>query len=158
VKIQILLWIALASAITSAWAAPQRQRPNIVFLMSDDHWADAMSCMGNPVIETPNIGRLAQRGVLLDRCYATSPLCMASRATVMLGMYEYMSWLIAVSVVTSTSMTKAAPLEGGQPKAGSVEKRRATDNTLDRRVDYQQVLGPHDFVFGEAPSSYADCA
>ena len=34
----------------------------------------------------------------------------------------------------------------------------ATDYTLDRKVDYQQVLGPHDFVFDEAPSSYSDCA
>ena len=64
-------------------------RPNVVFLMADDHRAFSMGCAGNRQIETPNLDRLADRGVLFDRCYATSPLCMASRATVFTGMYEY---------------------------------------------------------------------
>ncbi|VGO18528.1 sulfatase family protein [Pontiella sulfatireligans] len=64
-------------------------RPNIVYLMSDDHQATAMGCMGNSEIETPNLDKLASRGVLFERCYATTPLCMPSRATTMLGMYEY---------------------------------------------------------------------
>ncbi|TWT80756.1 Choline-sulfatase [Planctomycetes bacterium CA13] len=64
-------------------------KPNVVFLMADDHQAMAMGCMGNAEIETPNLDELAARGILFERCYATSPLCMASRATVMSGMYEY---------------------------------------------------------------------
>ncbi|PHR95456.1 MAG: hypothetical protein COA78_30080 [Blastopirellula sp.] len=63
--------------------------PNIVFLMSDDHKASAMGCMGNQEIETPYLDRLAGKGVLFERCYATSPLCNPSRATTMTGMYEY---------------------------------------------------------------------
>ncbi len=64
-------------------------RPNIVFLMADDHQAMAMGCMGNSEIATPNLDALAGKGVVFERCYASSPLCMASRATVFTGMYEY---------------------------------------------------------------------
>lgn len=81
-----LLWATLASL--PAHAAPDA-RPNIVFLMADDHQAQALGCMGNREILTPQIDRLAADGVVFERCYATSPLCMASRATVMTGMYEY---------------------------------------------------------------------
>ncbi len=64
-------------------------RPNIVFMMSDDHKATAMGCMGNQEIETPNLDQLAGQGVVFERCYATSPLCNPSRVTSMTGMYEY---------------------------------------------------------------------
>lgn len=64
-------------------------KPNIVFVMADDHRAYSLGCMGDRQIHTPNLDRLAERGLLFERCYATSPLCMASRATVMTGLYEY---------------------------------------------------------------------
>ncbi len=57
--------------------------------MADDHRAFAMGCAGDRNIRTPNIDELASKGVRFENCYATSPLCMASRATVMTGMYEY---------------------------------------------------------------------
>ena len=74
---------------TTSTAVTPDDRPNIVFLMSDDHKATAMGCMGNKEIETPNMDRLAGQGVLFEHCYATSPLCNPSRATTMTGMYEY---------------------------------------------------------------------
>jgi len=87
---------AMAGALTAGAllrtreaAATPAERPNIVFLMADDHRAYALGCMGDPHIRTPNLDRLADQGVLFERCYATSPLCMAGRATVMTGMYEY---------------------------------------------------------------------
>ncbi|GAA3615069.1 sulfatase [Flavivirga amylovorans] len=64
-------------------------RPNIIFLFTDDQNATVLGCMGNDIIKTPNIDKLADKGVLFERCYATSPLCMAARATVMTGMYEF---------------------------------------------------------------------
>ncbi|MEM1063457.1 MAG: sulfatase-like hydrolase/transferase, partial [Planctomycetota bacterium] len=70
-------------------AAADFVQPNVVFLVSDDHQASALGCMGNAEIETPRLDGLAARGVLFDRCYATSAICMASRATVLTGMYEF---------------------------------------------------------------------
>ncbi len=63
--------------------------PNIVFLMADDHQAMALGCAGHPDILTPNLDALAKSGMRFDRCYATSPLCMPSRATVFTGLHEY---------------------------------------------------------------------
>jgi arylsulfatase A-like enzyme len=57
--------------------------------MSDDHRFDAMGCMGNTQIKTPNLDRLAANGMVFERYYNTSAICMASRATIMTGMYEY---------------------------------------------------------------------
>ena len=77
---------------TRAWGSERREdgtKPNIVFLMADDHRAYSLGCVGDRQIHTPNLDRLARQGLLFQRCYATSPLCMASRATVMTGLYEY---------------------------------------------------------------------
>lgn len=57
------------------------KKPNIVFLMSDQHRADMMACAGDPVAQTPNIDWLAGQGVRFDRTYCQGPLCMPARAS-----------------------------------------------------------------------------
>jgi arylsulfatase A-like enzyme len=64
-------------------------RVNLVYLMADDHRASCLGSRGDEAIHTPNLDRLAERGMSFSRCYATSPICMASRASVMTGLYEY---------------------------------------------------------------------
>jgi len=66
-------------------------RPNIIFLLTDDQRFDALGCMGNSEILTPRIDELASRGVLFTNYYNTTAICMASRATIMTGMYEFKS-------------------------------------------------------------------
>ncbi len=73
----------------SAPADTSKRRPNIVFLMADDQQAFALGYAGNKDVKTPNIDKLASRGLVFDRCYSTSPICMPARATVMTGMYEF---------------------------------------------------------------------
>ncbi len=65
-----------------------QKRPNIIFMMSDDQRWDAMGCMGNLVIKTPNMDHLAADGVLFENAFLTTSICMASRASVMLGQFE----------------------------------------------------------------------
>ncbi|MDP0491791.1 MAG: sulfatase [Verrucomicrobiota bacterium JB023] len=64
-------------------------RPNIIFLMSDDQSTYSMGCYGNEDVETPHLDQLSADGVTFDRHYNPTSICMASRATVMTGMYEY---------------------------------------------------------------------
>ena len=64
-----------------------QKRPNIIFLMADDQRWDIMGCMGHPVIKTPNMDRLAAEGVLFENAFLTTSICMASRASVMLGQF-----------------------------------------------------------------------
>lgn len=65
------------------------EKPNIVFLFADDQNTLSVGCYGNPEVETPQMDRLARDGVVFDRHYNTTSICMASRANVFTGMYEY---------------------------------------------------------------------
>lgn len=87
----LLLFFLAHGAEAVGGAAPElrQARPNIIFLLADDHRCDALGCMGNREIETPNLDRLAADGMLFLRHYNSSPICMASRATLMTGLYEY---------------------------------------------------------------------
>jgi arylsulfatase A-like enzyme len=81
--------IVVATALLSALACFAEKRPNIVYLMSDDQSSYTLGCYGNADVKTPNIDRLAVDGMAFDNHYNTTAICMASRATVMTGMYEY---------------------------------------------------------------------
>jgi len=75
-------------------AVPDRalaeKRPNILILMTDQHFADAMSCrMGSGLIRTPAMDSLAASGMLFTRAYAANPLCMPSRTAMMTGRYPH---------------------------------------------------------------------
>lgn len=65
------------------------RRPNIVFLLTDDQTIGAVGCYGNQDIITPNMDSLAREGVRFANHYNTTSICMASRASVMTGLYEY---------------------------------------------------------------------
>lgn len=63
---------------------------NIVFILSDDHRYDFMSFMGKPAfLETPNMDRMANKGVHLKNAFVTTALCSASRASVLTGLYAH---------------------------------------------------------------------
>ncbi len=69
--------------------AAAEDRPNIVFLLADDQCTYSMGCYGTPGVQTPHLDRLAQAGLVFDSHYDTTAICMASRASIMTGMYEY---------------------------------------------------------------------
>ena len=66
--------------------------PNILFIFSDDHAFQAISCYGDPrrLIATPHIDRLAREGVRFDRCLVPDSICGPSRATVLTGKYSHL--------------------------------------------------------------------
>ena len=78
--------LIIAAATLTAQA---QDKPNIVLLLADDQQAYALGCMGNKEIFTPNLDKLAANGLVFDRAYATSSICMPARATIMTGMYEF---------------------------------------------------------------------
>lgn len=62
-------------------------KPNILFIMSDEHDPGVTGCYGDPLVQTPNLDRLADRGVTFDACYCNSPLCVPSRLSWTAGKY-----------------------------------------------------------------------
>lgn len=64
-------------------------RPNLVFLLADDQCFWSLGCYGNPNVRTPQLDRLAAEGMAFDRHYDTTAICMASRASILTGMFEF---------------------------------------------------------------------
>lgn len=82
--------IATVANITApALASDESRRPNIILLMSDDQAVSTLGVYGNREVKTPNLDQLGRDGVVFDNYYNTTAICMASRATVMSGLYEY---------------------------------------------------------------------
>ncbi|MEF3304429.1 sulfatase family protein [Paenibacillus sp. GYB003] len=73
------------------------RRPNILFIMSDDHAAHAMSCYGSRINSTPNIDRIADGGMRLDNCFCTNSICTPSRASILTGTYNHINGVKTLS-------------------------------------------------------------
>ena len=69
--------------------ATLNKKPNIIFLLTDDQSTITMGCYGNDKVRTPNLDQLATDGVIFDRHYVTTAICMASRANIFTGLYEF---------------------------------------------------------------------
>ncbi len=71
-------------------------RPNIIFIMTDDHAAHAMSCYGSRINTTPNMDRIANEGVRFDNCFCTNSICEPSRATILTGTYNHVNGVTTI--------------------------------------------------------------
>lgn len=84
------LLLAAGAAPRSA-AAGAAQRPNILFIFSDDHAYQAISAYGSKLNRTPNIDRIAREGMRFDRCVVPNSICGPSRATILTGKYSHLN-------------------------------------------------------------------
>ena len=87
-RIFLLLTTCLAFSVSAA------ERPNILFMFTDDHATQAISAYGGPLAEiapTPNLDRIAKEGMLFRKCYVTNSICGPSRAVVLTGKYSHLN-------------------------------------------------------------------
>ncbi len=78
------------------------KKPNILFIMSDDHAANAISCYGSilsEVFKTPSLDSIATNGLRFDNCFSTNPICTPARATIMTGQYGHKNGVRTLSDV-----------------------------------------------------------
>jgi len=93
-----------AAALTlsgSSKSAAAARRPNIIYIMSDDHAAPAISAYNGFLAETfktPNLDRLADEGMRFDNCFCTNSICTPSRATVLTGKYSHKNGALTLDV------------------------------------------------------------
>ncbi len=92
----VCAWLFLAAAsIALSFSlkaeAADASRPNILFIMSDDHAYQAMSCYGSNRNQTPNMDRLAKEGMRFDRAFVTNSICGPSRAVILTGKYSHLN-------------------------------------------------------------------
>ena len=84
-----LLTAAVGAVSCGNGAEEETRRPNILFIMTDDHTTQAMSCYGGRLIQTPNMDRIAGEGIRFDNCYATNALSGPSRACILTGKFGH---------------------------------------------------------------------
>lgn len=65
-----------------------REKPNIIFILTDDQRWDALGYAGNRIIQTPEMDKLAGKGTFFTKAFVTTPICAASRASIFTGLYE----------------------------------------------------------------------
>ncbi|VGO22321.1 sulfatase family protein [Pontiella sulfatireligans] len=77
--------LAIAAGLASAAGKAKENRPNILWIITDQQVADGMSCTGNPNLNTPAMDSLAANGVRFERAYCANPICVPSRTSMMTG-------------------------------------------------------------------------
>src|SRR5438132_14340341 len=81
--------LAMATGAKSLFGRQRTAPPNIVYIMADDLGYADVSCYGRPDLKTPNIDRIAAKGVRLLQGYANSAVCTATRTGLITGRYQY---------------------------------------------------------------------
>jgi len=92
-KVTFLL-AALSVSVLSCTNSRQEiipERPNIVFIMSDDHAYQAISAYNSDLIETPNIDRIADQGIVFNQAFVTNSICAPSRAVILTGKFSHLN-------------------------------------------------------------------
>lgn len=129
-----LAWSSLASAPARAADAPAagsaatgspaavKARPNILFIMTDDHAYHAMSCYGSVVNQTPNIDRIAKEGMRFDRFLVTNSICSPARAVILTGKYSHLNGVPAFNRFDGSQPTVAKDLQAAGYHTGMIGK------------------------------------
>ena len=81
------------------------RRPNILFIMSDDHGKQAIGSYGSVINETPHMDRIADEGMRLENCFCTNSICAPSRATILTGTYSHVNGVLAFNPFDGRQLT-----------------------------------------------------
>jgi arylsulfatase A-like enzyme len=87
----VLRFTGVAPAVLRGANRKAGDKPNLLFLWTDQQRADTMAAYGQPGYRVPTINRLAARSIVFDRCYVTQPVCTPSRSSVMTGLWPHQS-------------------------------------------------------------------
>jgi arylsulfatase A-like enzyme len=98
------------------------ERPNIVFIMSDDHAQSALSCYGSTLNETPHLDRLAREGLRFDRAFVTNSICSPSRASILTGKYSHVNGVPTFNRFDGSQPTVAKLLQAAGYHTGMIGK------------------------------------
>ncbi len=88
----------------------QLSRPNILFIMSDDHASHAMSCYGSRINQTPHLDRIADGGMIFQNCFCVNSICTPSRANILTGLHSHLNGV----------KTLGDPLDGRKPNVAKM--------------------------------------
>jgi len=134
---------ALASAFpVNAWSGKSDQeKPNILFIMSDDHTSQAVSAYGGMLADicpTPHIDRIANEGILLNNCFVTNSICTPSRATLFTGNYSHINGVYKFTALDQSQPTLPKIMKEAGYQTAFVGKYHLHSNPVG--LDYWSIL------------------
>lgn len=133
-----LATVLAAIHIGLAFAARGASRPNILFIMSDDHAAHAISAYGSRINQTPQIDRLAKLGLRLNNCFAANSICAPSRATILTGKYSHLNGVTVFNRFDGSQWTVAKALQAAGYFTGMIGKWHLVSDPTG--FDYWSIL------------------
>ena len=126
-----------------------QNRPNILFIMADDHGANAISAYKSrlaDVFQTPNIDRMANEGVILSNCHCTNAICTPSRATILTGQHSHTNGVKTLSdPLPPQSNTCLKMIQQSDYQTAVIGKWHV--HTEPQGFDYYKVLPGQGFYF-----------
>jgi arylsulfatase A-like enzyme len=114
--------LALLLAANLATAATNSPRPNILFIMSDDHAAHAISAYGSKVNQTPQLDRLAKDGARFANAFVCNSICTPSRATLLTGKYSHLNGVPVFNRFDGSQPTVSKMLQAAGYHTGMIGK------------------------------------
>ncbi|MBN8246874.1 MAG: sulfatase-like hydrolase/transferase, partial [Verrucomicrobia bacterium] len=116
-------WLSLVVGLWLACPAVRAAgRPNILFIMTDDHAAHAIGAYGSQVNETPHMDRLAREGMRFTRAFVVNSICTPSRATLLTGKYSHRNGVPVFNRFDGSQPTVAKSLQAGGYHTGMIGK------------------------------------
>src|SRR4030095_16024286 len=98
------------------------ERPNILFILSDDHAAHALSCYGSKVNQTPNLDRIAAAGMRFANCFVVNSICTPSRAAILTGKYSHKNGVTVFNRFDGSQPHVAKSLQAAGYHTGMIRK------------------------------------
>src|SRR5262245_23603432 len=114
---RVLCFLLLLVAVVS-----RGERPNILFIMSDDHAAHALSCYGSKVNQTPGLDRLAKEGTRFENAFVTNSICTPTRAVLLTGKYSHVNGVPVFNRFDGSQQTVSKLLQSAGYHTGMIGK------------------------------------
>jgi arylsulfatase A-like enzyme len=113
--------VCLALAVLAP-SLPAAEKPNILYIMADDHAAHAISAYGSKINQTPQIDRIAKEGMRANRCLVTNSICTPSRAAIITGKYAHINGVPVFNRFDGSQPTLAKYLQAAGYHTGMIGK------------------------------------
>lgn len=151
--------LGASAAVMRGARRPATDKPNLLFIWTDEQRADTMAAYGNDRFHVPNLNKLASQSIVFDRCYDTQPVCTPARSSVMTGHWPHANGCIRNNVALKRETAAMPELLGDSAYRTAYMGKWHLGNELSAQHGFQEwvsiedVYGKHYTADGQAARS-----